>query len=88
MKIEHINHASLLIEDNGKYILTDPWVISPAFGGWTQHPYPPTELIEKIISIPSENLLVAVFTSCGSSLVSKDPNKVSLFIPTSPDCPK
>ena len=60
MKIQHINHASLLIEGNGKYILTDPWVISPAFGGWTQNPYPPTELIEKIISIPSEDLLVAV----------------------------
>ena len=60
MKIEHINHASLLIENDGKYILTDPWVISPAFGGWTQNPYPLTELIKKIISIPSEDLLVAV----------------------------
>ena len=34
MKIEYINHASLLITTCGKKILTDPWLIGPS---WAQN---------------------------------------------------
>ena len=34
MKILFQNHSSLLIENKGKYLLTDPWVDQPAFGSW------------------------------------------------------
>jgi len=60
MIVQHINHACLLIEHDNKFLLTDPWVVSPAFGGWTQNPYPPADLIKKIIAIPSRDLIVAV----------------------------
>ena len=49
MKIEHINHASVLIEGNSEnFVLTDPWYISPAFGGWVQRPQPYLNSIRKI----------------------------------------
>lgn len=61
MKIEHINHSSVLLEgDNGEFVLTDPWFISPAFGGWTQNPSPPLDLIKKILSIPKSKLTVVI----------------------------
>lgn len=34
------NHASLLIKKNGKFLLTDPWYQTPAFGSWLPT-YPP-----------------------------------------------
>jgi len=34
MKVLFQNHASLLIEHCGQYLLTDPWFIQPAFGSW------------------------------------------------------
>lgn len=41
MKIfDFINHASIKTESNGLTIITDPWVISNAFGGWVQNPSP------------------------------------------------
>lgn len=33
-KITFINHASVLIEYQGKFLLTDPWFEKPAFGSW------------------------------------------------------
>lgn len=33
-KLLLLNHSSLLISDSGKYILTDPWHLKPAFGSW------------------------------------------------------
>jgi L-ascorbate metabolism protein UlaG (beta-lactamase superfamily) len=48
MKITAINHASILIEEDGNFILTDPWYISPAFANWVQKPSPDFELIKKI----------------------------------------
>tara|TARA_R110002051_G_scaffold11808_2_gene42536 strand:+ start:5881 stop:6951 length:1071 start_codon:yes stop_codon:yes gene_type:complete len=60
MKIHPVNHACLLIESNGKYILTDPWPISPAFGGWHQSPSPAYADIQKIININPEDLVVVI----------------------------
>ena len=61
MKIEHINHASVLIEGNSEnFVLTDPWYISPAFGGWVQRPQPYLNSLRKILSIPQEKLTVVV----------------------------
>ena len=44
MEITHVNHASLLLENNGHSIFTDPWVNSIAFGGWAQLPKADTGL--------------------------------------------
>ena len=61
MKITHVNHSSVLIENqSGKFIWTDPWVISPAFDGWTQKPHPYTKIIKKITDIPRENLKIII----------------------------
>jgi len=34
MKVTYINHASLLLESDNSFILTDPWISTPAFGSW------------------------------------------------------
>lgn len=34
MKVTFINHASLLLESDDSFILTDPWISTPAFGSW------------------------------------------------------
>ena len=36
--VSFISHASLLINFNNKYILTDPWYISKAFNSWSPNP--------------------------------------------------
>ena len=33
-KVLFNNHSSLLIKRNGKFLLTDPWFQTPAFGSW------------------------------------------------------
>ena len=40
--IRLINHSSVLFEEDGNYILTDPWYQKPAFGSWL--PVPPTSI--------------------------------------------
>ncbi len=60
MNITSINHACLLIESGDQFILTDPWPLSPAFGGWTQQPRPSCKDIKKIIDIPSDKLTVVI----------------------------
>lgn len=41
MKVfEFINHACIKCEKDGLEIITDPWIISNAFGNWYQHPSP------------------------------------------------
>jgi UDP-MurNAc hydroxylase len=40
--IRLINHSSVLFEEEGNYILTDPWYQKPAFGSWL--PVPPTSI--------------------------------------------
>ena len=48
--IKFINHASLFISDEKNKFLTDPWYISPAFGGWVQNPFPIYNDVEEIIN--------------------------------------
>jgi len=60
MEISHINHASLLLENNGHIIFTDPWVNSLAFGGWSQLPKADTGLIKKATSCPNEKCLILI----------------------------
>ena len=60
MEASHINHASLLIENSGFCIFTDPWVSSLAFGGWTQLPKADIGLVNKAASYPSEKRLILI----------------------------
>ena len=36
--VTFLNHASVLINLDDTYILTDPWYDSPAFGSWLSTP--------------------------------------------------
>ena len=38
MNIKYLNHASVLIEDSGHFLLLDPWHIKPSFGSWLSAP--------------------------------------------------
>lgn len=60
MEIAHVNHASLLLENNGHTIFTDPWVNSVAFGGWSQLPKADIGLIKKATSCPNEKCLILI----------------------------
>ena len=59
-KINFINHASMLIQHENKYFLTDPWYISPAFGRWVQHPFPTAESIKKILNLDISKLYIII----------------------------
>lgn len=37
-KVTFLNHASVLIQNNEDFILTDPWYKKPAFGSWLSTP--------------------------------------------------
>jgi hypothetical protein len=56
----HVNHASLLIKHGEHYCLTDPWLISSAFGAWVQQPSPPKEMVDFILSIDPARLCCVV----------------------------
>ena len=38
MNIKYLNHASVLIQDSGHFLLLDPWYIKPSFGSWLSAP--------------------------------------------------
>ena len=42
MIVKAVNHASVLIQEDDNFILTDPWYEQPAFGSWL--PVPPTSI--------------------------------------------
>ncbi|MEO6672433.1 MAG: MBL fold metallo-hydrolase [Ginsengibacter sp.] len=47
MKITYLGHATLLIEIDGTKILSDPWLIGPAYcGQWYLFPQPPENALE------------------------------------------
>ncbi len=50
MKISHVNHSSILCETENDLLLTDPWLVSNAFQGWSQFPSPNINEVKKIIS--------------------------------------
>lgn len=56
----HVNHASLLIKSDDRFLLCDPWYVSPAFSHWTQSPSPPSEIIRFIRSIGPDTLSCVV----------------------------
>ncbi len=60
MNIHPVNHACLLIETGERFVLTDPWPISPAFGGWAQNPRPAHADIEAIKKLDPQKLTVVI----------------------------
>jgi hypothetical protein len=85
MKITHVNHASLLIEDNGEFVLTDPWYLSPAIGNWTQYPFPAVDTIRTILSIPKDKLKVVISHGHDDHLdeffIAKHLSQHQIFVP-------
>lgn len=87
MKITHVNHSSVLIENSkGKFIWTDPWVISTAFETWTQSPYATYQTIKKISKIKPQDLSILISHGHDDHLdefiLSHEPfKKVKVFIP-------
>lgn len=80
-KINLISNACLLIEWNGKNILTDPWIMGPAlYGSWI--PYPPTEL--KLNDLPKIDFIIIShehsdhFNEKTLSLMNKD---IPIYVP-------
>ncbi|WP_338516644.1 MBL fold metallo-hydrolase [Alteromonas gracilis] len=51
---EFLNHASIKINYKGYSIVTDPWYISNAFGGWYQCPSPSNDDIWQLINTKEE----------------------------------
>ena len=60
MKISHVNHSSILCETENDLLLTDPWLVSNAFQGWSQFPSPN---IKKLKIISKDNNLSFVLLS-------------------------
>ena len=87
MKITHVNHSSVLIENSkSKFIWTDPWVISTAFETWTQSPHASYQTIKKISRIKPKDLSILISHGHDDHLdefiLSHEPfNKVKVFIP-------
>jgi CMP-N-acetylneuraminate monooxygenase len=80
-KITLVSNACLLIEWNGKNILTDPWIVGPAiYGSWIH--YPPTEL--KIMDLPKIDFIIIShehtdhFNEKTLSLMNKD---IPIYVP-------
>jgi len=61
-KITLINHSSVLIQQNKKFILTDPWYEKPAFGSWLSVPpmvYNPTYFLALARSVKDFYILIS-----------------------------
>jgi hypothetical protein len=55
MKVfEALNHASIKSSYNGHTIITDPWYVSNAFGGWYQNPSPKAKDIHELMDQKKE----------------------------------
>ena len=60
MKLTHVNHSSFICETKKDLLLTDPWIFSNAFQGWSQYPYPHSNTIRKLISKGSKLSIVVI----------------------------
>ena len=49
MEVTHLNHSSIICEIEKEVLLTDPWLFSNAFQGWSQYPGPNIETLKKLI---------------------------------------
>lgn len=86
MKLTFVNHACVCIQssNNGHTLITDPWLMSPAFGGWTPSPRPSfadfTSLLE---SFPSYSLVISHGHDdhCDDFLIKHHMTPSSVFIP-------
>ena len=58
--LTHVNHASVLLSHEDEYLLTDPWVLSPAFGTWVQHPPAAADVVDDVLSLSPERLTVLI----------------------------
>lgn len=61
-KVTLINHASVLIQQDDIYVLTDPWFIKPAFGSWLPTPpmvYHPAYLLALAASNAKFSIVVS-----------------------------
>jgi hypothetical protein len=86
MRITHLNHASLLVETpDGHSFLLDPWLISPAFDNWTQHPYPAAKTTRKLLEISPRNLSIVISHGHDDHIdefvISKSFSRSDIFIP-------
>jgi hypothetical protein len=85
MKMTHMNHASVLVESNAEFLLTDPWYISPAFGGWVHNPPPFTEMVRNLLSLPQDSLRVVISHGhddhVDNFFVSKHLRNAKFFVP-------
>lgn len=57
---EFVNHSSLLLRAGTHYLLTDPWVLTPAFGTWIPEPGPNDSAIQRINQLGAESLSILV----------------------------
>lgn len=55
-----LNHASFIFKHNDHYFLTDPWIISPAFGSWLQSPGISEKAFKFIDTIERDRLSIIV----------------------------
>ena len=60
MKLTHVNHSSILCEACSEILVTDPWFLSNAFGGWYQYPAPKAKVINRIY--PSKNVSIVLLS--------------------------
>lgn len=83
--ITHINHSSILIESNGKKLLTDPWYFRNAFHGWAPYPQPDARSIDFLLKSdkPLDCLLIshAHDDHLDSHFIKQLPNDVPVVIP-------
>lgn len=85
MKLTHVNHSSIICETNEDLLLTDPWIFSNAFQGWSQFPYPHIDTVKKVFSESSKLSIVLISHAHDDHLddifLSKLPNHIKVVIP-------
>lgn len=81
MKVTFINHASLLLESDDSFLLTDPWVAAPAFGSWLPT-FPPAIDPVALLSLGSR-LTIVLSHFHGDHF---DPDFLSCLDPTTRIC--
>lgn len=86
MKLTFINHACLCIQSPGSKhaLITDPWLISPAFGGWLPRPRPSLEDFSSFLkSLPEYSLVISHGHDdhCDDVLIRDHMTPKSIFIP-------
>lgn len=84
--IKLINHSSILFEEDGNFILTDPWYEKPAFGSWL--PVPPTSVHPSyLVSLSQAAKSFAILISHGhddhfdDEFLSLFPKSTTVIIP-------